>query len=82
MFCFASSSLKQAKSESFQRDGRSILSALRRYQAARAYLLAYDRFEDLPLKGVDRTQSPDAEKLLLYRERAPSFGVWLAALNS
>jgi hypothetical protein len=58
-----------------------ILAALRRYQAARAYLLSYDQFEDVPLKGLDRTQSPDAEKLLLYREKAPGFGVWLAALS-
>jgi hypothetical protein len=35
----------------------------------------------VPLKGADRTQPPDAEKLLLYREDAPSFGVLLAALS-
>jgi len=57
-----------------------IIRALRGYQAARAYLLSYDRFEDVPLKGADRTQPPDADSLLLVREKAPSFGVLLAAL--
>ena len=58
-----------------------ILRSLQNYQAARAYLLSYDRFEDVPLKGADRSQSPEAEKLLLIREKAPSFGVLLAALS-
>ena len=58
-----------------------IIRSLRNYQAARAYLLSYDRYEDVPLKGADRTQPPDAEKLLLIREKAPSFGVLLAALS-
>ncbi len=39
-------------------------------------------FEDVPLKGADRTVSPDAEKLLLYRENAPSFAVLLVALTT
>ncbi len=56
-----------------------ILGALREYQAARAYLFSFDRFEDVPLKGVDRTQLPTAENLLLLREKAPSFGVLLKA---
>ena len=59
-----------------------IVRSLRRYQAARAYLLTYDRFEDVPLKGADRTRPPDADKLLLVRENAPSFGIVLAALSS
>lgn len=58
-----------------------IIRALRNYQAARAYLLAYDRFEDVPFKGVDRTQPPDADKLLLVREKAPGFGVLLSAFS-
>ena len=56
-----------------------IFRALSEYQAARAYLFSFDRFEDVPLKGVDRTQLPAAENLLLLREKAPSFGVLLKA---
>jgi hypothetical protein len=73
--------LKERLPEDFRASSRPILEALPTYQAAKAYLLSYDQFEDVPLKGVDRTQSPDAEKLLLYRENAPSFGVLLAALT-
>jgi hypothetical protein len=73
--------LKDRMPESFRALSQPILAALPRYQAAKAYLLSYDRFEDVPLKGVDRTLPPDAEKLLLYRENAPSFGVLLAALS-
>jgi hypothetical protein len=73
--------LKDRMPESFRTLSKPILAALPRYQAAKAYLLSYDRFEDVPLKGADRTQAPDAEKLLLYRENAPSFGVLLAALS-
>jgi len=73
--------LKERLPADFRTLSRPILQALPTYQAAKAYLLSYDQFEDVPLKGVDRTQSPDAEKLLLYRENAPSFGVLLAALS-
>ena len=73
--------LKERLPEDFRTSSRPILQALPTYQAAKAYLLSYDQFEDVPLKGVDRAQSPDAEKLLLYRENAPSFGVLLAALS-
>ena len=72
--------LKEKMPESFRSLSRPILAALPNYQAAKAYLLSYDLFEDVPLKGVDRTQLPDAEKLLLYREKAPSFGLLLSAL--
>ncbi len=72
--------LKSTMPDEFRSLSRPILEALPTYQAARAYLLSYDVFEDVPLKGADRTQPPDAEKLLLYRENAPSFGVLLAAL--
>jgi hypothetical protein len=58
-----------------------IIRALRTYQAARAYLLSYDRFEDVPLRGADRAQPPDADRLLLVRKKAPAFGVFLAALT-
>jgi hypothetical protein len=67
--------------EEFRALSRPILKALPNYQAAKAYLLSYDLFEDVPLKGGDRTQPPDAEKLLLYREKAPSFGLLLTALS-
>lgn len=60
---------------------RTVLRSLPRYQAARAYLFSYDRFEDVPLKGVRRTEQPEAEKLLLYREGAPAFGVLLRAYS-
>jgi len=73
--------LKERLPDEFRTLSRPILEALPTYQAAKAYLLSYDLFEDVPLKGVDRTQPPDAEKLLLYRENAPSFGVLLAALS-
>jgi hypothetical protein len=73
--------LKEKLPDEFRTAGRPILDALPTYQAAKAYLLSYDVFEDVPLKGADRTQAPDAEKLLLYRESAPSFGVLLAALS-
>jgi hypothetical protein len=74
--------LKEKLPDEFRTSSRPILEALPTYQAAKAYLLSYDTFEDVPLKGADRTLSPDAEKLLLYRENAPSFGVLLAALSN
>ena len=58
-----------------------ILEALPKYQAARAFLLAYDRFEDVPVRGVPRFQPPESDKLLLHRENAPSFGLLLWALR-
>jgi len=58
-----------------------ILAALPKYQAARAFLLAYDRFEDVPVRGVPRFQLPESEKLLLHRENAPAFGILLWALR-
>jgi hypothetical protein len=73
--------LKERLPDEFRTLSQPILDALPTYQAAKAYLLSYDVFEDVPLKGADRTQAPDAEKLLLYREDAPSFGVLLAALS-
>ena len=72
--------LKEQLPESFRSLNQPILAALPNYQAAKTYLLSYDVFEDVPFKGADRTQSPDAEKLLLYREKAPSFGLLLTAL--
>jgi hypothetical protein len=74
--------VKNAMPESYQEQRKKILLSLPGYQAARAYLLSYDRLEDVPLRGVDRTQPPDAERLLLFRERAPAFGVLLAAFGN
>ena len=73
--------LKEYMPESFRDLSRPILRALPNYQAAKAYLLSYDDFAHVPLRGVDRTQPPDAENLLLYREKAPSFGLLLTALG-
>jgi hypothetical protein len=72
---------KSSKLEGFPEIEKRILGALPKYQAARAYLLSYDRFEDVPLKGESRTQQATAEKLLLYRENAPSFGVLIRAFD-
>jgi len=74
--------LKERLPDQFRTLSRPILEALQTYQAAKAYLLSYDLFEDVPLRGADRTQPPDAEKLVLYRQNAPSFGVLLAAFGS
>jgi len=71
--------LKANEPEFLDRHMNRIFRALPEYQAARAYLFAFDRFEDVPLKGVDRSQLPAAENLLLLREKALSFGVLLKA---
>jgi hypothetical protein len=60
---------------------QAINLALPRYQAARAYLISFDRFEEVPLKGESRIELPAAENLLLIREKAPSFDVVLRALQ-
>jgi hypothetical protein len=73
--------LKANEPAALERHTGTILRALPRYQAARAYLFSYDRFEDVPLKGVDRTQPPAAESLLLLREKAPSFGLLMRAFQ-
>ena len=71
--------LKANEPELLDRHMNRIFKALPEYQAARAYLFSFDRFEDVPIKGVDRSQLPAAENLLLLREKAPSFGVLLRA---
>jgi len=73
--------LKANEPELLDKHMNLILRTLTEYQAARAYLFSFDRFEDVPLKGVDRTQLPAAENLLLLREKAPSFGVLLKAFQ-
>lgn len=60
---------------------RSIVEALRGYQAARAYLFSFDRFEDVPLKGESRIEPPAADNLLFLREKAPEFGALLRAFS-
>ncbi len=60
---------------------RSIVEALRGYQAARAYLFSFDRFEDVPLKGESRVEPPAADNLLFLREKAPEFGALLRAFT-
>lgn len=67
--------------ERVQKLREKVLLALPKYQAAKAFLLSYDRFEDLPLQGAIRYQLPDSEKLLLQRENAPAFGTLLWALR-
>lgn len=76
-----SETIRKTMPESWQLFSRDIASSLRGYEAARAYLLSYDRFEDVPLKGVDRTRPADAVNLLLHREAAPAFEVFLSALR-
>jgi len=73
--------LKANEPELLDKHMNLILRTLTEYQAARAYLFSFDRFEDVPLKGVDRTQLPAAGNLLLLREKAPSFGVLLKAFQ-
>jgi hypothetical protein len=60
---------------------RSVVEALSGYQAARAYLFSFDRFEDVPLKGESRLQPPTADNLLFLREKAPEFGALLRAFS-
>jgi hypothetical protein len=60
---------------------RSVVDALRGYQAARAYLFSFDRFDDVPLKGESRVQPPAADNLLFLREKAPEFGALLRAFS-
>jgi len=73
--------LKELAPDGLQSLRRRVTALLRKYQAARAYLLSYDRFEDVPLKGGDRTKRVNAEKLLLHREGAPAFDFLLAAVG-
>jgi hypothetical protein len=56
-----------------------LLSALAKYQAARAFLFAYEQFADVPLKGEKRSDPRNAQALLFRRENAPSFGLLLRA---
>ena len=56
-----------------------LLSAMAKYQAARAFLFAYDQFSDVPLRGEKRHEPRNAQALLFRKENAPSFGLLLRA---
>jgi hypothetical protein len=57
----------------------ALLSALVKYQAARAFLFAYEHFADVPLRGEKRHDPRNAQALLFRRRNAPSFGLLLRA---
>jgi hypothetical protein len=56
-----------------------LLTALTKYQAARAFLFSYEQFADVPLKGEKRHEPRNAQALLFRKEDAPSFGILLRA---
>ena len=56
-----------------------LLAALRKYQAARAFLFAYESFSEVPLRGERRCDPHNAQALLFRRRDAPSFGLLLQA---
>lgn len=57
----------------------ALLAALPKYQAARAFLFAYEQFSDVPLRGEKRHEPHHAQALLFRKENAPSFGLLLRA---
>ena len=57
----------------------ALLSALVKYQAARAFLFAYEHFADVPLRGEKRHDPRNAQSLLFRQQNAPSFGLLLRA---
>jgi len=56
-----------------------LMVALTKYQAARAFLFAYDQFSDVPLRGEKRHEPRNAQALLFRKENAPSFELLLRA---
>ncbi len=58
-----------------------LLEALIGYQAARAFLLAYEEFAEVPLRGENRSDPRNAQALLFRRKDAPSFGLLLRAFQ-
>jgi hypothetical protein len=54
-------------------------SALIKYQAARAFLFAYENFSEVPLRGEKRYEARNAQTLLFRRRDAPSFSFLLSA---
>jgi len=57
----------------------ALLSALVKYQAARAFLFAYEHFAEVPLRGEKRQDPRNAQTLLFRKQNAPSFGLLLRA---
>lgn len=57
----------------------ALLSALAKYQVARAFLFAYDQFSDVPLRGEKRHDPKNAQGLLFRKANAPSFELLLRA---
>jgi len=57
----------------------ALLAALPKYQAARAFLFAYEQFSDVPLRGEKRHEPHNARALLFRKKNAPSFGLLLRA---
>ena len=56
-----------------------LLAALTKYQAARAFLFAYEQFAEVPLRGEKRHDPRNAQALLFRKKDAPSFGLLLRA---
>jgi hypothetical protein len=56
-----------------------LLAALPKYQAARAFLFAYEQFSEVPLQGEKRHDPRNAQALLFRKKDAPSFGLLLRA---
>ena len=56
-----------------------LLTALTKYQAARAFLFAYEQFSEVPLRGEKRHDPRNAQALLFRKKDAPSFGILLRA---
>ena len=56
-----------------------LLTALTKYQAARAFLFAYEQFSEVPLQGEKRHDPRNAQTLLFRKKDAPSFGILLRA---
>lgn len=57
----------------------TLLAALPKYQAARAFLFAYEEFSEVPLRGEKRHDPRNAQGLLFRKKDAPSFGLLLRA---
>lgn len=57
----------------------TLIEALTKYQAARAFLFAYEQFADVPLRGEKRHDPRNAQALLFRKKNAPSFGLLLRA---
>jgi hypothetical protein len=56
-----------------------LTTALTKYQAARAFLFAYENLSDVPLRGEQRHDPKNAQALVFRRRDAPSFSFLLSA---